>query len=358
MSDDARRIRAALADPLDVARRLGLLDGAKRQARGVLVRCPNGHDKRAPSCSLTTGADDTLRVRCFGCGLAGDAFTLVAACDGLDARRDFRAVFLRAAELAGVEASGPSTSRKEGAPAPSPRRAPLPPAHDAARFDALARAILTAGNLDAPSSADVASYLDARGLLALARADGWGALPSFASLDVDPAELRASGLVLPSGEGWTHPAHRLCIPWRGLDGAIATIQRRRCDAAEGDRYALPSGRAPVVPYGAEALARAPSGAAIVIVEGAADVLAARALARGPIVALGVPGVGAWRASWATLATGRRALVALDADAAGDRAADVLARDLAAAGAVEVCRVRPPSGAKDWCDALASAKQAA
>lgn len=356
MSDDARRVRAALAEPLDVARRLGLLDGAKWQAGGgLLVRCPNGHDKRAPSCSLTVGADGTLRAHCFGaCGLTGDVFTLVAASEGLDTRRDFRAVFLRAAELAGVEASGPSTSRKWSAPAPSPRRAPLPPTHDASRFDALARAILAAGALDAPSSADVASYLDGRGLLALARADGWAALPPFDA--VDGAELRASGLALPSGEAWAHAAHRVCIPWRGLDGAIATIQRRRCDAATGERYALPSGRAPSAPYGAEALARAPRGAAIVIVEGAADVLAARALARGPIVALGLPGVGAWRASWATLATGRRVLVALDADAAGDRSADVLARDLAAAGASHVERVRPP--AKDWCDALASRRRAA
>jgi Toprim domain len=46
---------------------------------------------------------------------------------------------------------------------------------------------------------------------------------------------------------------------------------------------------------------------------------------------------------------RRVVVALDADAAGDRASDALLRELAPfARSVE--RVRPPSG-KDWNDAL-------
>jgi hypothetical protein len=54
-------IKAALSDPCGVAARLGLTDGARRQAGGIHVKCP-AHDDRSPSCSLTRGRDGRLRV--------------------------------------------------------------------------------------------------------------------------------------------------------------------------------------------------------------------------------------------------------------------------------------------------------
>src|SRR5690242_18399964 len=99
--EQATELRYRLADPVDLARRLGLLEGAKRQPTGLFVLCP-AHGERTPSCSVTRGPDGTIRVRCFGCDLSGDVLTLVAAASGLDVRRDFRRVLERAASAAGT----------------------------------------------------------------------------------------------------------------------------------------------------------------------------------------------------------------------------------------------------------------
>jgi hypothetical protein len=61
-------------------------------------------------------------------------------------------------------------------------------------------------------------------------------------------------------------------------------------------------------------------------------------------------VAGWTASWAELARGRLAFVALDADAAGERAVEELSADLLVAGAVAVKRWTPREG-KDWADVL-------
>jgi hypothetical protein len=346
MSADTEAIRAALADPRDVAARLGLLEHAKKQpGGGLLVICP-AHGDRGPSCSLTIGDDRTLRVRCFACDLAGDIFDLLAAVEGLDRRRDFRAVFVRAAELAGIDPRSTSRAEHTAAPPLPPRAAPPGPALDPATFDRVARAILSAGRLDASAAADVACYLSARGLLDAARADGWGALPPIGSVAVDRHELAAAGLALPSGSDWIRPAWRLCIPWRDRDGRIVTLQRRALGNAD-PRYVLPAGRAPASPYGIERLT---GGGRIVIVEGAIDALAARLLARTRVVVLGLAGVEAWRQDWAEHMRGRRVSLATDADAAGEQCAGRIAGDLQGV-AVEVRRVVPPAGAKDWADAL-------
>jgi DNA primase len=357
VSDDARRIREALADPARVAALLGL-EGIKRQPGGVLARCP-AHEEKHASLSLTLGAEGTLRVKCFGCGLSGDVYALIAAVERLDVKQDFRRVFLRACELAGETPDRtPGDGMAPPTRAPSPR-APSLPRRDPSAVDTFARVVallLDAGGLDGPRSREVAAYLDTRGLLDAARGDGWGSLPSFAwaRSHVDAADLAGTGLVLPSGSGWTHPAHTLCVPWRSADGSIFTLQRRRIDDATGERYVMPPGRAPRELYGIERLAHAPADAPIAICEGAADVLAVRLLAsrRGrSVVALGLPGAASWAPSWASLARGRRCFVSLDSDDAGERASVAIAADLAAAGAAEVKRHRAPDGAKDWAALL-------
>jgi len=68
-----------------------------------------------------------------------------------------------------------------------------------------------------------------------------------------------------------------------------------------------------------------------------------------VLALGLPGVGGWQAAWGQYASGRGSLVALDADKAGDEAAETLAIELIAAGSKSVERWRPP--AKDWAETL-------
>jgi DNA primase len=90
---------------------------------------------------------------------------------------------------------------------------------------------------------------------------------------------------------------------------------------------------------------APAEAALVVVEGPADALS---LAECDVPAVALVGTAApgWLRSAAAF---RRVVVALDADAAGDQAAEGLLRELAPfARSVE--RLRPSAG-KDWNDAL-------
>jgi hypothetical protein len=151
--EHVEQIKAALSDPYDVARRLRLLDGARRQARGLHVRCP-AHDDSGPSCSLTQGHDGTLRAVCFGngCDLSGDVFCLIAAVERLDVRRDFALVLRRAAELSGVEIDRRPRRPPSRAPAP---KAPPPVSEVRALWSACG---------SCATDADVAAWLRSRAI--------------------------------------------------------------------------------------------------------------------------------------------------------------------------------------------------
>lgn len=416
--DDIKgRIKDALSDPRDVARRLSLdtHGEGRREERGaggaIKVCCP-WHREKHPSCSLTVGPDRTLRAHCFTCGEGGDIFSLLAAVRGLDAPRDFRRVLEVGAQLAGLdldaaERDARTVDAAERRAAEERRREaerwadPLPYGPRDHAFAAVARVVLHLGSLDGgPLSRDVCTYLDGRGLLALARAEGWSALPpagsdaarswarvlranagELAGLVMDGAGVsrgRAARLV--AGElravlardrsvpgprrpfAFEAPGHRLVIPFRDVEGRLYTWQRRWTgERPRDDKYRFPRGaeRGARWPYGVDRLAAAPSDAPVVFVEGATDAVALRALEAVPgCVVLGIAG-GAWRASFALLARGRVAYVASDNDSpdrrgvrAGERFAARWTVDLIDAGALApIKRLAPPDGAKDWTDYL-------
>lgn len=372
--DHAAELRRALSDVRRVVAALGLDKGAQRQASGLLVCCP-WHGDRSPSCSVTRGADGTIRVRCFGCDASGDVLALVAQVNGLDLRRDFVAVLRRAAEIANAydvlaDLDGrPAVERSTLPVTPQPTPA-LPDEQqqlDADTYDAVATFLLDACPLDG----SVAFYVEGRGLLDVARAAGLGGLPPQAAQAALVARmvdrfgvdtLVAAGLLRerngePDLRGFAWPDARLLLPWRGagVAGTIDVLQRRRIDAGE-PKYVAPRGRLQRFPFGADALETIGPDTSIAYVEGALDVLAVRVFAAQEgldVVALGLPGVSSWRSSWATFARGRVARIALDADRAGDAKVADLQRDLYAAGAAQVTRLRPPNGSKDWTDALAA-----
>ena len=395
--DQTRDVREALSDPWAVIRALGLDKGAQRQAGGTLICCP-AHGDRTPSCSVTRGPDGTVRVRCFGCDLAGDVFSLVAAVHKLDVRRDFPAVLREAASLAGVSialpmrgaglepvrshplapqsstrapkergleplrvaALVPETSALEWAASVSPATIPVkhPP------FDALARLVLEAGPAD--DDRPVMEYLRRRLLLVGARDDTWGALPAtnegrrrLVKTIVGTVGKEAwEGSGLARGEDFSFPDHRLLLPWRDPDGRIVTLQRRSLDNRR-DKYVFAAGRSPLWPYGVEAL-KDPTKAdlPVLLVEGAADVLAVRELAdpgfavlSRSYLALGVPGVATWRESWTELLRERSVCIGFDRDKAGEDRAPKLAEHLSRAGLrfASPWRVKPSeaSTVKDW-----------
>lgn len=366
--DFVERLRALLDNPFAVCEALGQIDGRRsfqRQARGVTVFCP-AHDERTPSCSVTRGPDGTLRFRCFGCDASGDVFDLIAQVERLDRKRDFPRVLEIAAGMAHVALDG-ATPRYI-----PPRHVPPagPPPLEADAFDALVCALEAAFPLAACGEA--CAYLDARGLLEAVGAAAF-ALPLDARRvrDVAVAAIgddawRRSGLANAAGAlAWAD--HRLCFAWRagGVDGTALTLQRRLMRAprrASEPKYVTPAGRAlPPEPFGlADALEHLGPATAVAFVEGVLDALALRALAAADgldWVALGVPGCKGWRPAWAAHAQARVAVIAFDADAAGEGVVEAIANDLRDAGAARVQRARP-ADAQDWSELLGGDRRAA
>jgi DNA primase len=171
---------------------------------------------------------------------------------------------------------------------------------------------------------------------------------------IGPDAWRRSGMArLSLGFSWSD--HVLAIPWVDERGRVIALQRRMIGPVGPGTppYVFSNGRRATAPYGIDSLVNVSLSAPVAFVEGAMDVLSMRALCakRGVQRAvLGLPGVSAWKPEWARLATGRDALVCVDADPAGERVVSMIAADLRAAGATRVVRMRPLTG-KDWNDAL-------
>lgn len=382
-SGDAEAIKGALTDVWRLVGALGLERAAKRQqgGRGALICCP-AHNERNPSCSVTLGPDGTIRVRCFACGFAGDALSLIAASHGLRTRGDdYRRVLALGADLAGVSVEGLTPAKGPPPARPLAAEPAAPAGVEEATFGNVARALLEGCPLGDTLEFGMAS----RGILFDAQRDGWGALPAtHAGVERRPdAEEapdvceRLRGTFAPEslrwllqGRRWLWADHRLLIPWRRPDGRVWGLQRRYApqygtEAPEGaPKYVWPreSDYAPArrFAYGADhpGLRDARE---LWIVEGAVDVLALRALnrnARAPraMAALGIPGASSWgkfRASVLPHARGRVVHVSLDADRAGEEAVGRIAGDVQEAGAYLVKRTRPTRG-KDWADEAARA----
>lgn len=350
---DVDAIKGALRDPADVCRRLGLLDGAKRQSGGLLVRCPV-HGDRNPSCSVTRGPDGTLRVHCFGCDLSGDALSLVAAVEGLDVGRDFRRVLEAAARIAGVQLAE-AHSGSEAAPReprhvpPPPPPKPPPPAGEVAA--------LWAACVPCSADLDVAAWLRSRGLdpaavdrYALARALPLSVTaPSWACYRGDADEARS----------WAALGYRAIFPLYDVEGVLASVRARLVVPAAVGQGAPKS--LPPVGYSTRGLImacpcallvlqiaawRASNDAAalehgsdgwpryaerrVVLTEGEPDFLtwAARGEGVRTLAVFGLPGSGAWSDELAArIPDDCTVLVRTDADDAGDRYAEQIAASL-------------------------------
>lgn len=335
---------------------LSLQRGAKRQPGGWLVLCP-AHSDSTPSCSISLGDDETTRVRCFGCDLAGDALVVVAAKLGLDAKSDFARVLVEAGRVCGVDVPplGAGVSRTERyvpGTLRGPRATPVPPVvptvvpsqntQGTTGTEPAAPTRLPGGGwllANCPLERSVGVGLAFAGLLEEALADGWGELPEEYRAerpDLERGARSSSGAPDPydvddlalarllehvsvSGQtgalSWllqggrpAHPQHRLLIPWRAPDGGVWTLQRRWAPLYGDEappkgvpKYVFPSTQVynprGAYPYGIER-AELEDCAELWVVEGARDVLAVRALAalegRGGLAVLGLPGVARWR----------------------------------------------------------------
>lgn len=346
---EVKDVRARLNDPAGLCAELGLVGACRRQLNGVMIACP-WHDDSTPSCSVSLAESGTIRVKCFGCGVAGDALTLIARALDLDLQSQFQQILVEADRIASVL---PITRLSPVVPAPTGPRV--------SSTDAVAKAVFDA--CPVRDGSEVAKYLAGRRLLAAAQRDGWGELRTgeeqvalYARLVSEFGRMTASSVGIFDEEGRVRfKDHSLLIPWRNEQGEIATIQRRLvCGGVPNvPKYVFPRDVPATVPYGIERLAEADPKAPITLVEGAVDVLAYRALAgrsESAGVVLGLPGVAPGRSRAMPWARGRVCRIGFDADEAGHRASKTLCDLLLAAGAIRVTRLLPNDG-KDWAEAL-------
>lgn len=381
MSEDADRIKHALTDAQALCDSLGLLAGKRgrdwlRRSGAVTVRCL-WHDEKTPSLSVGRDRDGTIQAFCFGCKTTGDAFTLIALANGLDARTDFAEVLDIAADLASVPRPERGGDRPAVARAIAPRPVYVEPPDDGV-IAAIAEVL--SARCRVTSSVLGMRYLRLRGLDNGAPL-GWYALPDGRDrddlVDVIVATIGReawmnSGLASVEGprEGrWSYAwtGLRLVIPWRSPDGTVETLQGRYVGACPADvsKYVFPRERRPRWPWGVETMGAIGADTAVAIVEGALDAVSFDALAAhhgADVKALGVPGIGStWRDEWSRLCARRPCVVALDKGADGpkgeavERARKELAETLRIIARRDergpMVNVRIPKRGKDWNDTL-------
>lgn len=230
---DVARVKAALSDPVELCQTLGILDGATRQAGGVLIRCPK-HREKTPSCSVTKGPDGTVRVKCFGCDWGADALGLVGMVLGTTAFPD---TLEHAAALAGVSLQDTSETRptvKAGGKAPHPEasRPEAPPSRDYPPLPEVLGLWNAAGRIGSDPDA---------GRMLVGRAID----PTVAS-DLGLARVLTRGIPLPAwaryrGQSWLETGHRLLLPVYDHQGELRSVRAWRVTDGDSPKRLPPSG---------------------------------------------------------------------------------------------------------------------
>jgi hypothetical protein len=327
-----RQVKLGLADPRKLAHVLGLVnERSERQARGVIVNCPSHEDRGRANCSITSGRDGTVRVKCHACDFKGDALTLVALVHGLDLRADFKQVLLIGAELAGNHALAAELEdgkpRPERTHIPEPRQLPEPPW--ASNVSTLWESCLSVS-----FDRDAVTMLSGRGLdvarieaLNLARIlPDWGTLPPWATF---------------GRRTWRETGHRLVVRVFDTDGTVRALRAWRVTDGDTPKRLPPSGCRSAGLVLANRLGwlllRGEQVPALMVVEGEPDWLAATLAAPGGVAVIGI-GSGSWTSDMASAAArARRVVAATHPDDAGDRYAKLVTESVRRS-----VRWRPPS----------------
>lgn len=327
MDDHAGLIKQRLTDVHRLCTQLNLTEGAKRQARGLLIRCAF-HQEKTPSCSVTLGPDGTIRVKCFSCGAGADALGLIAVVHKLDAHREFRQVLIIGAELAGLSdlASALQRGRSEDyVPPPAPERPaptePTPEYPDGAEVNALWTAC-TKVALDG----EAVQYLKQRGIdpVAVSRLDLARVLAPTTAL---PRWARYRG-EHETARTWMESGHRLILPVYDCDGRMRSVRAWRIVDGDTPKRLPPAGHrtAQLLLANASALtwlrhsedmAFGPPTMQLIVCEGEPD-YCARATLTDDEPVVGILS-GSWHAGFANkIPSLSEIILRTDCDAAGDR----------------------------------------
>jgi DNA primase len=347
-----RELRTRLVDARGLCAALQLQTAPRASARQAIVLCP-WHAERSPSCSVRLAKDGTIAVKCHACGESADALGLIAQVHGVN---DFRDVLRLAAELA----NAPSLAPVEAPPKPRDERESV----SDETYHQIWTWILEALSPLRTIAPHVAGYLDARCIGADAEAVGVRGLPRDARTLVasllatfERKDLEGAGILRSGHDALDWREWCVVIPWRNRFGLVTFVQRRRLDTSN-PKYRSPRGRSPQAPFGVdllrEALALMGPDAEIILTEGAFAALARWKLARRRAALAAV--IGVYSASSPDvglpldLLEGRRVVLSLDKDAAGERAREKLV-GLLEHVAGELVHERPRGAAVDAGDVL-------
>lgn len=321
---DAGSLKSALTNPEQVLGRLGLLDGARRQPDGYMIRCP-WHNDSHPSCSVRLGADRTLAVHCFACGAGGDVLSLIATAHSLDNRREFGRILELANEIAGGVAQCYRPPERRAMPAP---RLP-PPVESVGALWAAARPVT--------DDADLVRQLHGRCLdpTIIEERDLARCLPHTGSL---PRWARCRS------QTWWESGHRLLLPMWNVEGRLCSVHARLIESPTGDiaKGLFPTGHSTKGLFLADSFAlsiiqkgtpewwRRSDPPSIIITEGAPDFLTVATHYGTTDDAPGVLGVlsGSWSDGLAArIPNGYRVVVKTHSDEAGTKYRDTICRSL-------------------------------
>ena len=311
-----------------------------KEAQGYKIRCPK-HDEKTASCSVRVGEDQTLSVKCFGCGFSGNVLHLIAASLGMNIKTDFPKVKIRAAELA---------TKTQALPSPKHENTQKQITKFSAKhYHLFAKYLIE--HYPASKDEEAKAYLEKRGVGSMA--NQWGCLPK------DKAKLQLlrsqiikhlgqsawyqSALAYPGNQIISWPTHRLLIPWTNPQGQIESLQRRTLESTEENipKYVFPSTRfVPAVqhPYCRDWDFLKNEEKPIAICEGVFDALSFEILYQIP--ALGLPGLQNELQGLAPLLKNRYVVLALDNDAAGNMKMESWIPFFKQAGVKDVKRATP------------------
>lgn len=243
------------------------LRGVKRNGWYRLRECPRCHEKSSrEAIAIEASSGRWLHhghERSAGGVCSGDLFGLVAACEGLDASRDFPRVLARAAEVAGISDATGGDPEAEARIAARLRALQAEEAADRRRRQEAARDAAAYWDALATRSDDGEVYLVRRGL--------------------DPIALIQAGAVRFSPDG------DICVAIRSISGRILTVATRFREPGNRPKVVVRKGTATAGTM-VDAIERIAHDVPVVLVEGVADALTAR-IAWPDAVILGANGAG-------------------------------------------------------------------
>lgn len=243
------------------------LAGVKRNGWFRLHVCPRcGEKSSRQAIAIEASSGRWLHhghERSSGGECSGDLFGLVAACEGLDTRRDFTKILSRCAEVAGISEAGTDDPELDAKIAERLRAREADEAADRARRQEAAE--LAADYWDALDDHSDAGeiYLTRRGL--------------------DPYALIRAGAVRFSRDG--DP----CIAIRTITGRVTTVATRHIDPGDRPKVLVRRGTSTAGTM-VDAIDRITHGRDVVLVEGVMDAFTAR-IAWPDAVVLGANGAG-------------------------------------------------------------------